>query len=246
MLGLPYSRSAIDRAGVVLRDWYLEGRAADSWSGRAPHELEPHILEAAEVVWAYRALFRKPLTKVTVGLRQFVQRESSQIIVSQRLKRLPTIIDKLARFPAMNVTQMQDIGGCRAILPGGRPEIEGVLRRIEKNRWEVRLHRDYISEPKDTGYRAIHVVVVRDECPIEIQLRTPNQHAWAAQTERVGAMLGIALKDGVGPDDLVDFFRLVALSLAYQDEGRAPDMRHRTKFVRTYQAVQRRYPEIFT
>ncbi len=201
--------------------------------------------DAFGVLWEYRRTFRVPLQRVTVGIRQFVQRESTQVLVAQRLKRAPTIIDKLSRLPKMKVTRMEDIAGCRAVLPGGRGEIEGVLRRIEKNRWNVGRVRNYIKEPKDTGYRAIHVVVVRDGRPVEIQLRTQPQHAWAAHVERAGAMRGEALKDGEGPPDLVEMYRMLAESLALSEEGKQPDMRFRTKFVRAYQKAQRQYPDIF-
>jgi hypothetical protein len=35
--------------------------------------------------------------------------------VAQRLKRLPTILDKLTRIPTMSVTTMHDLGGCRVV-----------------------------------------------------------------------------------------------------------------------------------
>ena len=183
------SRTAIDNAGHFLRDWWLGAE------GVPDEELDARI----ELLWNYRATFRRPLKKVTVGVRQFVQRESSEVVVGERLKRIPTIIDKLARIPKMQVTRMEDIGGCGAILPGGKAEIEGVVRRMEKNRWEIKRFRDYAADPKPTGYRAVHIVVVRDERPVEIQLRTPRQHAWAATVERFGASLDAPLKDGDGP-----------------------------------------------
>lgn len=229
------SRTAIDNAGIVLRNW---------WLGPDP-ELEGEVAEAFHLVWNFRRTFRSPLQKVTVGIRQFVQRESSAVIVGQRLKRVPTIIDKLVRLQKMKVTRMEDIGGCRAILPGGKPEIEGVLRRMEKNRWTIKRFRDYIADPKETGYRAIHVVVQRDERPIEVQLRTPNQHRWAANVERAGAMIGFDLKDGVGPDDLVEFFRLLGDALAFQDEGLEPDEEHRDQFAILFTQVRDRYPDVF-
>src|SRR5574337_793891 len=102
----------------MSRDWWVDPDDDDT-----PED-------ALWMLWEYRRTFRKPLQKVTVGIRQFVARESSQVLVGQRLKRLPTIIDKLGRLPAMKVTRMEDIAGCRAIFPGGRSEIEGVLRRI--------------------------------------------------------------------------------------------------------------------
>jgi len=205
------SRRRIDRAGETLRDWWKD-------PGR---DVDDEIHEALTILWEYRLSFRKPLKKVTAGLRQFVQRESSQTLVSERLKRLPTIVDKLVRLPTMKVTRMQDIGGCRAVL-ANRSEIDGVLRRVHRN-WQVKRVYDRIAQPKDTGYRAIHVIVERDRREIEIQLRTYRQHAWATAVERLGAQIGFPLKDGQGPRELLDVFRDLADILALHDEGRSVD-----------------------
>lgn len=43
------------------------------------------------------------------------------------------ILEKLVRMPAMDLTRMEDIGGCRAVLQNP-DEVDGVLRRI-RNRW---------------------------------------------------------------------------------------------------------------
>jgi ppGpp synthetase/RelA/SpoT-type nucleotidyltranferase len=158
------------------------------------------------------------MQKVAVGVRQFVQRESSAIIVAQRLKRFPQIVNKLVRMPGTKLARMEDIGGCRAILPGGRSEIDGVLRRIRHN-WAVTRVRDYIDQPKDTGYRGVHVVVERDDHRVEVQLRTPGQQEWANAVERTGGRLKLNLKDGAGPADLVLYFKLAADGIARQEAG---------------------------
>jgi ppGpp synthetase/RelA/SpoT-type nucleotidyltranferase len=176
------------------------------------------LAEHGDVAIEYRATFQDPLRKVTVGVRQFVERESSEIVVGQRLKRMPQILDKLARFPSMRLSQMEDMGGCRAIMPGGAAEVQGVLRRIRRN-WQIALFRDYVREPKVTGYRAVHVVVLRDERLIEIQLRTLGQHDWAEAVERIAARTGHNLKDGEGPDDLVEYLRLVARAIYEHESG---------------------------
>jgi (p)ppGpp synthase/HD superfamily hydrolase len=227
------SRKAIDRAGTTLRDWWLRN------DPNAPIDEE-----ALFTVATYRATFRRPLKTVTVGVRQFVQRESARVTVSERLKRLPTIVDKLARLPNMKVTRMEDIGGCRAILEDV-DEVQRVLARIRKNKWPERRFRDYIQEPKETGYRAIHLVVERQEGrPVEIQLRTRNQHAWAAQVERVGARIGTPLKDGVGPAELVRFFQLAGWVLAIQDGTERADDALYEEFRGLYPGIRERYPDL--
>ncbi len=42
---------------------------------------------------------------------------SINCIVGQRLKRMPSIIGKITRFPDMSVSKMQDVGGIRIIVP---------------------------------------------------------------------------------------------------------------------------------
>jgi GTP pyrophosphokinase len=212
------SRTQVDKAGRLLRDWW---RAPSD--GAAKHRFnEDELTDALGVIVDYRSGFQDPLKKVTVGLRQFVARESSEITVGQRLKRTPQILNKLDRFGSMRLTQMEDIAGCRAILPGGAIEVAAVLRRIRRN-WEILRIEDYVTSPKDTGYRAVHVVVRRNAHPVEIQLRTPGQHDWAEAVERWAAQTRLPLKDGAGPPDLLSYLDLVAWGISADERGETPD-----------------------
>ena len=117
---------------------------------------------------------------------------------------------------------MQDIGRCRAILPD-EESVRAVLRRIERRWTVVDEPYDYIARPKATGYRAIHVVVLRDGRQVEIQLRTPAQQAWAAQGESIEQRTRIAIKDGEGPEELVRFLRVTVDFLARSETGAVAD-----------------------
>lgn len=150
-----------------------------------------------------------------------VSSEGAPIIVAQRLKRLPTIVSKLARFEEMELARMQDVGGCRAIVPS-RKHVIGVTRRIRKN-WDVKRLNDYTLEPKETGYRAVHVVVLREGRLIEIQLRTPPQQIWATEVERAGSRAGFLLKDGEGPPELVSAYEELAEEIAQLGDEPDPE-----------------------
>lgn len=117
-----------------------------------------------------------------MGLRSVVKTEQCEVEVSQRLKRIPTIIDKLVREPTMQLANMQDIGGCRAVL-NSFDEVRRVQRRLSKNRPPLRVS-DYIAEPRASGYRGVHVVVQYDGRPVEVQLRTQAMHEWAITKPR--------------------------------------------------------------
>jgi hypothetical protein len=58
--------------------------------------------------------------------------------------------------------------------------------------------------------------VVREGRRIEVQLRDPREHEWALAVERTGTRLGIPLKEGEGPADLREYFRLASLGM-YRD-----------------------------
>jgi putative GTP pyrophosphokinase len=190
---------------------------------RGGRELRRWALSSAiGVIADYRGGFQDPLKKVTVGLRQFVERESAEVTVAQRLKRTPQILNKLNRFSSMRLTQMDDIAGCRAILPGGASEVAGVLRRIRRN-WDVVKIDDYVARPKGTGYRAVHVVVRRDALPVEIQLRTSPQHEWAETVERWAGRSEFPLKDGEGPGELLMYLELVGWAISADERGNTPD-----------------------
>lgn len=204
------SRGEIDTAGRRVREYW------DS----LPNPATDDALGAFDVAWRYRAEFQTPLTSVVMGLRSVVKSEGAPVVVAQRLKRMPTILDKLSRHRAMQLTRMQDIGGCRAVFPqGGFGYIEGVRRRIKRQRWNVVEEYDYIVNPKPTGYRAVHVVVLRANRLIEIQLRTEAQHRWAETVEQLGSRTGHNLKDGQGPKELLQYLERAAYGTALQEAG---------------------------
>ncbi len=222
---LAVSKGGIDRAGERLRAWFADAATDEHDS---PVEVP---MDDLDILLAFREQFPNPMKKVTVGVRQFVARESeegAQITVGQRLKRGPQIVMKLARHPAMKLSRMQDIGGCRAIL-SDNDEVERVARRIERN-WVVKHQKLYTLEaPAPSGYRARHLVVERDNRLIEIQLRTVRQHEWAEAIERTDKRLGLDMKSGSGPPDLLEYFRVAADGLAIEDAGLLADpafMRH--------------------
>lgn len=144
-----------------------------------------------------------------------------RIEVTQRLKRLDTLIGKLGR-ERRNVTQMQDIGGVRAVLPSLR-HVYVVRRRLLKS-WGIVRERDYIAEPKSSGYRALHLIVRREGYPIEVQLRTIGQDVWANQVEETGRQVGLDLKFGAGDERLDSIFLAMAELLARFDRAElSPD-----------------------
>lgn len=161
-----------------------------------------------------------PLRKANMGLRSMVRTAGAEVEVSQRLKRVPTILDKLQREPTLALSKMQDIGGCRAVL-ASVDEVRRVEARLRRNRPPVG-YADYISEPRASGYRGVHLVVEYDGRNIEVQLRTRVMHAWAITVERLTWRLGENLK-GDGDHVVQQLLRVISEAMAVEEHGGVVD-----------------------
>ncbi len=180
------------------------------------------LLEAASLVSYWRELHAKPLSRVSANLRYYLAEPPGPVVVAQRLKRRPTMVDKLIREPTMDLTQMADIGGCRAILPD-QDGVTTVGRRLRQN-WTLVRTRDYVAKPKPSGYRAIHHIVRRNGRLIEVQLRTPLQDVWANQVERDSRRVGVGFKSGVGSQRVHEFYLGVSELFALREAGHEPEV----------------------
>jgi len=182
---------------------------------------EKEILDAFYAITWWRSLHARPLSSIAAGLRYHVAQEGGEvggrIDVTQRLKRRSTIIDKLTREPSMEVTQFHDIGGVRARLPS-LSHVYAVSRRLRKT-WTIVKTRDYVVNPKPSGYRALHVIARRNGFAVEVQLRTVLQDAWANQVEDDGRQIGIGLKFGAGAADIHSYYVAISDAFALLDRG---------------------------
>ncbi len=179
--------------------------------------------DAYFVMIAFRAAHQYPLAKCTMGLRSAVAAEDCKIEVSQRLKRVPTILDKLKREPGMSLDRMQDVGGCRAVL-ASIDEVRRVQQRVVRNARRRNTERDprvrdYITDPRESGYRGVHVIVPYDGRSIEIQLRTQVMHAWAISVERLSGRLREDLKSGYGPAEVLALLETISEAMAIEETG---------------------------
>ena len=168
------SKGEVDRAGRVL----VENNV--SKTERAA---------ALSAINNWRAIHGYPLHLFTKTLKRRAHQVDGNAVIAQRLKRLHSITVKL-RLPRnknMKLSQMQDIGGCRAIMPsmyqvrlmveqyeraiaknpshkkGKQLELGGIAPPVVKEekvptRTEFVERYDYIKEPKPDGYRSFHYV----------------------------------------------------------------------------------------
>ncbi len=191
---------------------------------------EEQTTAALEILDNWRAIHSYPMHVFKIRLKNKALAVDSNALTVQRLKRVPAIIKKLQRQyngrPAtMKLSQMQDIGGCRAVL-----STVGLAKQLYEKYYlkgDLKHKRigikNYIETPKNDGYRSIHLIYkyVSDKGKaeyngllVEIQIRSKLQHLWATAIETVDFFTRQAIKSNEGQREWMEFFRLVSSAFA--------------------------------
>lgn len=197
-------------------------RAGEFLIGQLTPDLLDEYIESMNVLSNWRASHAYPMHALLMLLRKKAIAVDKRAVVVQRLKRTPSIISKLSRYPEMKLHRMQDISGCRAIVSTVK-EVEKLSAAITKSRTRHRLHKsnNYIEEPKPSGYRGIHLIYKYNgdkedykDFFVELQIRSKIQHAWATAVEIVDTFTDQALKSSNGKKDWLDFFTFASAEFA--------------------------------
>ncbi|HXH92891.1 MAG TPA: RelA/SpoT domain-containing protein [Thermoanaerobaculia bacterium] len=181
---------------------------------------------ALEVLGNWRTAHSFALNSMQLTLRKRAAAVCQKPLIAQRLKRVSSIVAKLRRFPKMNLSRMQDIAGCRAIVDTV-DEVRCLEETYKTSRQKHKLvnEKDYITSPQPSGYRGIHLIYKFESAKsadhtgrlIEVQIRSRLQHAWATAVETVGTFVKQSLKASQGSDDWLRFFSLAASLFAIRE-----------------------------
>lgn len=182
--------------------------------------------DAIGIVNNFRAAHAFPLNTLQIRLRINANSIDRHSIVAQRLKRLSSIWAKLERFETMELWDMQDIGGCRAVVANVK-NVKQLADIFKSSRIRHKLvhEDDYIQKPRTSGYRSWHLIYryisdhneIYNGLKVEIQIRTPLQHAWATTVETVDIFTEQALKSSMGRPDWERFFQLMGTWMAFRE-----------------------------
>ncbi len=152
---------------------------------------------------------RKPIATITSRIK-----EPMSIAEKLQRKGLPVTIDNM-------VNNLYDIAGIRVTCPF-ISDVYHVLLMLE-NQSDVSIYevKDYIRNPKKSGYRSLHVIVKvavdfsdqQRKIPVEIQIRTIAMDFWASLDHQIHYK-----KDFPMPDDVDDELRSIADTIAETDE----------------------------
>ncbi|MDE1869303.1 MAG: RelA/SpoT domain-containing protein [Candidatus Micrarchaeota archaeon] len=219
-----YSRGQINKAGRILSSSGYPEEAAPGYP-------EEKITWALKVLDYWRALHSYPMQVFYMRLKTVAKKIDKHALTSQRLKRVYSILAKLrrpyhGRKPTMELYQMQDIGGCRAVLSNVKLAKKLARDYYIKGELKHKLvgRKDYIDQPKEDGYRGIHLIYKYNSDKenkkkyngmlVEVQIRSKLQHLWATAVETTGLFTRYALKSSEGSPEWLEFFKLVSSAFA--------------------------------
>ncbi len=204
---LKHSLNAVKRAGKILR------KELYTWD---------ELIESQKILEDWQACHSYPLKTFYDSLLRLAQEKSPLTNVVQRRKTLDAIVKKLRREPRNQLSTMQDIAGCRAIVKSIN-DIEPFVSLCRAGWADHELFDvdDYIKKPSASGYRGIHYIYrfksenrSFNDRFVEVQFRTRAQHAWATAVEIVDLFEKQSLKTGQGDPAWQRFFVLTGSAMA--------------------------------
>jgi ppGpp synthetase/RelA/SpoT-type nucleotidyltranferase len=206
-----YDASRLKRAGEIIM-------SEMKWTSQT----EDEIREAFHIANNWREAHAYPMRSLRGSLRWYMHKHEMEGVTVARLKRMHAIRRKLKRSN-LRLQQVQDLGGCRAIL-ASLSDVRRLVELMRNCRHEFRSESSYIDKPKPDGYRSHHLMfnyVGKTDNQkqfngkrIEVQIRTRLQHAWATAVESVGLFLGEYLKGDMGSPEWLRLFLLMSAEFA--------------------------------
>lgn len=178
-VSLPTSGTQINKLGKRLRDGYPDVSDEDA-----------EMLE--QVLICYQAALNETKSRLS----------TLELEAVTRVKTITTLVEKLRRDRRMQLQVVQDVAGARIIVQerGAQDVVVAAIVREFRDGSKPPVVKDRRSRPNH-GYRAVHVIVTAQDLPVEIQVRTRGQDAWAQGIERLGDIWGRGIRYGDGPND---------------------------------------------
>ncbi len=205
-----FSRNEVNKAGTILCTDFASFDIGD-------------FVWAMDVLNSWRASHSYPINTFQANLRTKLKTLKIHGFIAQRLKRVSSIISKLERQEKMQLARMQDIGGLRAVVRNVA-SVRRLRDALVKSRFTHQLvkENDYITKPKGSGYRSVHLVYrynskiisAYNNHLLEIQIRTQLQHSWATSVETMGTFLNQSLKSSEGSEQWLEFFAVASSAFA--------------------------------
>lgn len=148
-----------------------------------------------QIMFFYESGVRQMMAKLDILNREFQLCNDRNPInnIKSRIKSAESILRKMEKqglpltFSNM-MNHIRDIAGVRVVCPFITDVYQVARLLIGQRDVELMQIKDYIREPKENGYRSLHVIVSVEvnfsdrirKVPVEIQLRTIAMNFWAS------------------------------------------------------------------
>lgn len=198
------SKTQVDKVGERLKSGDVDASTITA--------LEQYRGEFAESYKAVEFLVRDRLGHDVTG-----RPAKSTVAITEKLRR-----------QSIRLSQVQDIAGCRVIVPTvlAQDSLSNVLQVFYSD-----LTIDDKRESPTNGYRALHLIPRVNGKFIEVQVRTELQHTWADVSERLADVHGQDVKYGKGEPQVVEYLAKFSRAVhAFEKVGRKNLEFHRASF----------------
>ena len=212
-----YSKSEVDRTARELAKNKIDGDKKTQYY---------------DILADFRSAHAYPIQSMINNFRNKAFDIDKNAIVVRRLKRIPSILNKLRRQQTMRVSAMGDIGGIRVIVKNINMVYQ-LTKSIEHGRTQNKLvyKKDYLQNPKASGYRGIHLTYSYggnkqeyEKYRVELQIRSQIQHSWATAVEVVGTFSRENLKAGKGNKNWLELFAYISKAFACLENNKKPKL----------------------
>lgn len=162
-----------------------------------PDEFKPMARQAQEFLEVrnlYHAAIKEVSTKLEILDDEFHVNHSYNPIhhMECRVKSIQSIFEKIDRkgyaFDSKAFKKLTDIAGIRVICKYNNDIYRISQMLLQQNDIELVREKDYIKNPKPSGYRSLHLVILVpvflsdcvEKVPVEVQIRTIVMDTWAS------------------------------------------------------------------
>ena len=192
-----------------------------------PQDILNRAMELQQLLMLYESGIKQITTKFEVLEDEFESRHMRNPIetITSRIKDPMSIVEKLQRKGLSltidnMVNKLYDIAGIRVTCPFISDVYHVTQMLLQQDDIDLIEMKDYIKNPKPSGYRSLHVIVKvgvyfsdqKREIPVEIQIRTIAMDFWASLEHQLHYK-----KDYKMPEDISKELKEIADTITEND-----------------------------